>query len=146
MCLSVRYRNHFPVVQFQNQAHIRNPHDPAEVFKTMGSEGARNMGRRRQPNFLFYRRRRRRQMGAEGTLNAASRTPFPWRVREIPPKACILRVLIKYSSNHNVPHMVNILYQILNTLYFICLYKRSSEIHVENSLENLISEHFTQNA
>ena len=34
--LFVRYRNHFPVVQFQNQAHIRNPHDPAEVFKTMG--------------------------------------------------------------------------------------------------------------
>ena len=33
--LFVRYRNHFPVVQFQNQAHIRNPHDPAEVFKTI---------------------------------------------------------------------------------------------------------------
>ena len=33
--LSVRYRNHFPVAQFQIQAHIWNPHDPAKVFKTM---------------------------------------------------------------------------------------------------------------
>ena len=31
--LSVRYRNHFPVVQFQNQAHIWDPYDPAEVLK-----------------------------------------------------------------------------------------------------------------
>ena len=36
VCLFVRYRNHFPVVRFQNQAHIRNPHDPAEVFKNKG--------------------------------------------------------------------------------------------------------------
>ena len=34
--LFVRYRNHFPVVQFKNQAHIRNLHDPADVCKTMG--------------------------------------------------------------------------------------------------------------
>ena len=39
VCLSVRYRNHFAVVQFQNQAHIWNPYDPAEVFKTMGAAG-----------------------------------------------------------------------------------------------------------
>ena len=51
MILSVRYRNHFAVVQFQNQAHIWNPYDSAEVFKTMGSAGARNMGRRRQPKY-----------------------------------------------------------------------------------------------
>ena len=51
--LSVRYRNHFPVVQFQNQAHIRNPHDPAEVFKTVGAAGARNMGHRSRLNFFF---------------------------------------------------------------------------------------------
>ena len=38
--LSVRYRNNFPVVQFQNQAHIWNPYDPAEVLKTMGAAGA----------------------------------------------------------------------------------------------------------
>ena len=50
--LSVRYRNHFPVVQFQNQAHIWNPYDPAEVFKTMGAAGARNMGRHRRPNIF----------------------------------------------------------------------------------------------
>ena len=35
VCLFVRYRNYLPVVQFQNQAHIRNPHGPAEVFKTI---------------------------------------------------------------------------------------------------------------
>ena len=33
--LSVRYRNHFPVVQFQNQAHIWNPHGTGPVFKTI---------------------------------------------------------------------------------------------------------------
>ena len=31
--LSVRYRNHFPVVRFQNQAHIWNPHGTGHVFK-----------------------------------------------------------------------------------------------------------------
>ena len=51
--LFVRYRNYFPVVQFQNKAHIRNPHDPVEVSKTMGAAGARNMGRRGRPNFFF---------------------------------------------------------------------------------------------
>ena len=30
--LFVRYRNHFPVVQFQNQAHIRNPHGMDEAL------------------------------------------------------------------------------------------------------------------
>ena len=50
----VRYRNHFPVVQFQNQAHIRNSHDPVEVFKTTGAAGARKMGRHRRPNFFFF--------------------------------------------------------------------------------------------
>ena len=39
VCLFVRYRNHFPVVQFQNQAQIQNPHDPAEVFKLWGAAG-----------------------------------------------------------------------------------------------------------
>ena len=38
--LFVHYRNHFAVVQFQNQAQIRNPHDPAEVFKLWGAAGA----------------------------------------------------------------------------------------------------------
>ena len=38
--LFVRYRNHFPVVQFQNQAHIWNPHGTGHVFKTIwGAEG-----------------------------------------------------------------------------------------------------------
>ena len=31
--LFVPYRNHFPVVQFQNQAHIRNTHGPGQVYK-----------------------------------------------------------------------------------------------------------------
>ena len=39
--LSVRYINHFPVVQFQNQAHIWNPHGTGHVFKTIwGAAGA----------------------------------------------------------------------------------------------------------
>ena len=39
--LSVRYRNHFPVVKFQNQAHIWNPHGTGHVFKTIwGAAGA----------------------------------------------------------------------------------------------------------
>ena len=33
--LFTRYRNHFPVVQFQNQAHIRNPHSPGKFSKTI---------------------------------------------------------------------------------------------------------------
>ena len=46
VCLSVRYRNHFPVVQFQNQAHILNPHGTGQVYKTIwGAEGAPNFGR-----------------------------------------------------------------------------------------------------
>ena len=36
--LSVRYRNHFPVVQFQNQAHIWNPQGAGHVFKTIRGE------------------------------------------------------------------------------------------------------------
>ena len=40
VCLFVRFRNHLPVVQFQNLAHIRNPHGTTEVFKTIsGAEG-----------------------------------------------------------------------------------------------------------
>ena len=39
--LSVRYRNHFPVVRFQNRAHIWNPHGTGHVCKTIwGTEGA----------------------------------------------------------------------------------------------------------
>ena len=33
--LSVRYRNHFPIVQFQNLAHIWNPHGMGHIFKTI---------------------------------------------------------------------------------------------------------------
>ena len=35
VCLFVRYRNHLTVVQFQNQAHIRNPHGTSKVCKTI---------------------------------------------------------------------------------------------------------------
>ena len=41
MALSIRYRNHIPVVKFQNQAHIWNPHGTGQAFKTIwGAEGA----------------------------------------------------------------------------------------------------------
>ena len=45
--LFVHYRNHFPVVRFQNQAHIWNPHGTGHGFKTIwGAAGApRNLGR-----------------------------------------------------------------------------------------------------
>ena len=63
--LSVRYRNHFPVVRFQNQAHIWNPHGTGHVFKPFGAPKAAQIfffsftaaegggcpnGRRRHPN------------------------------------------------------------------------------------------------
>jgi len=54
-CLSVRYRNHFPVVQFQNQAHIWNPHGTGQVFKTIWGFIFFFIA----PNFLFFYRRRR---------------------------------------------------------------------------------------
>ena len=94
--LSVRYRNHFSVVQFQNQAHIWNPQGTGHVFKTIwGAAGARiafffrrqrrrkltpRPGRPRRPNLFYFlcstaaegggllnRRRRRPNEGAEGT-------------------------------------------------------------------------------
>ena len=55
VCLSVRYRNHFPVVRFQNQAHIWNPHETGHVFKTIwGAAGGRNLGRRRRSKSFFF--------------------------------------------------------------------------------------------
>ena len=41
-CLFVRYRNHYPVVLFQNQAHIQNPHGMGQAFKTFA------------PNYSFF--------------------------------------------------------------------------------------------
>ena len=82
--LFVRYRNHFPVIQFQSQAHIWNPHGTGQVFKTIWSAagtpiffplfiiaapsgahpGVPIMGHPSHPKFLinifFYRRPRRR--------------------------------------------------------------------------------------
>ena len=76
----VRYRNHFPVVQFQKYAHIRNPRDPTEVFKTIwGSVGA--------PIFSSF-------IAAEGN-------GFPNGGRGRPksgPKAGVSRVTIKTTS------------------------------------------------
>ena len=55
-CLFVRYRNYFPVVQFQNQAHLQNPHGTGQVIKTIRGAAV-------TPAIFFYRRP---QMGAEG--------------------------------------------------------------------------------
>ena len=69
--LSVRYRNHFPVIQFQNQAHIWNPRGTGHIFKTIwgapgtpergapgtperGARDARKLGRRWHPNLFFF--------------------------------------------------------------------------------------------
>ena len=40
VCLFVRYRNHFAVVKFQTQAHIRNPHGISEVLRPFGEPKA----------------------------------------------------------------------------------------------------------
>ena len=65
--LFVRYRNHFPVVQFQHQAHIRNPHGTGQVSKTL-------LGDPVTPIFFYCRRRRRKlswrpDRGAPGAPN-----------------------------------------------------------------------------
>ena len=53
LCLSVCNRNHFPVVQLQNQAHIWNPRGTGHVFKTIwGAPGAPWKGRQRRPKFF----------------------------------------------------------------------------------------------
>ena len=98
--LFVRYRNHFPVVQFQNQAHFRNPHGTGQVFKTIWVTAGASFffvatapcGAPRAPqiiiivifSFLFLR-------FPNGSPKVAL---LPWRVREIPPKAGVLLVYI----------------------------------------------------
>ena len=52
--LSVPYRNHFPVVQFQNQAHIWNPRGTGHVFKTIwGAVGTPERGAGGTRNFIL---------------------------------------------------------------------------------------------
>ena len=96
MILFVRYRSQFPVVQFQNQAYIRNPHETGQVFKIIwgapgappkrGAEGAPHFffhcrpewGARGAPNcfFFFYRRPRRPKGGAGGGEKSRRRRVF----------------------------------------------------------------------
>ena len=63
VALSVRYRNHFPVVQFKNQTHIRNSHGMGQAFKIIWGAAC-------DPNFLFITAkggvRRRPLWGAGG--------------------------------------------------------------------------------
>ena len=60
VCLFVRYRNHLPVVQFQNQAHIRNPHGTGKVFKTIWGAP------------IFFSLAAVSQMGAEGGVEGTA--------------------------------------------------------------------------
>ena len=101
--LFVRYRNHFPVVQFQNQVHIRNPHGTGQVFKTIwDAEGT--------PIVFHF-------IDAEGGVSCRPRwgtpsapfffsfsfpkvAPLPRRAKEIPPKPGISRVKPNLSCNH----------------------------------------------
>ena len=91
MILSVRYRNHFPVVKFQNQTYIWNPHGTGHESETIwgamgapniflflaaegggsrrlfrGTPGAPNMGHTWRPNFFFLS-----QMGVGGAKGGA---------------------------------------------------------------------------
>ena len=103
--LFIRYRNHFPVVQFQNPAHIRNHHGTGQVFKIIwGAAGT--------PKKIFFYRRRP-EWGAQGTPNifflllpppkaavsqvgtgGTLKAPLPQRAKEITPKAGVSRVYI----------------------------------------------------
>ena len=116
--LSVRYRNHFPDIQFQNQAHIQNPHGTGKVLKTIwGAKGGWNLEHPSRPNFsfifflspppvgcprrhnfffVFYHCLRRR------FLMRASKAPLLRRAMEIPPKAGVSRVFIIYISSRGV--------------------------------------------
>ena len=60
VCLFFRYRNHLPVVQFQNQAHIRNPHGTGKVFKTIWGAP------------IFFSLAAVSQMGAEGGVEGTA--------------------------------------------------------------------------
>ena len=76
MILSVRYRNDFPVVQFQNQAHIRNPHGTGQVFKTIWApQAAPERGTGGAPIFFLFlnRRRSRRKLPPQ--------VGRPWRLK-----------------------------------------------------------------
>ena len=80
--LFVRYRNHFPVVQFQNQAHIRNPHGTGQVLRPFGAQQAPQLffpyrhrperpkyGASVAPQFFFFfqnGRQRHRSPGGRG--------------------------------------------------------------------------------
>ena len=81
--LFVRYRNHLPVAQFQNQARIRNPHETGQVFKTiiffLYYIIVLYLGRRHLKIFFSF-------TAVEGTT--------PRRAREIPLKAGVSRVII----------------------------------------------------
>ena len=86
--LSVRYRNHFPVIQFQNQAHIRNPRGTGHIFKTIwgapgtperGARDARKLGRRWHPNLFFFFFQGE---PAEGSFPAGCPFPAPFGIHD----------------------------------------------------------------
>ena len=97
--LFVRYRNHFPVVQFQNQAHIQNSHDTGQVCKTiwgaaiffisLSSPKAKpppRVGCPWHPNFSFLSFTAAEggsfPNGRWGRPKVALKAPFPRRARE----------------------------------------------------------------
>ena len=62
--LFVRYRNHFPVVQFQNQAHSESSWHGSSFYNHLGHRRRPKFGVLHVPQVLFYiyRRRRRRKL------------------------------------------------------------------------------------
>ena len=95
VCLFVRYRNLLPVVQFQNQAHIRNPHGTGQVFKIIwGAAGA--------PNFLFFLYITLNTAKGGGFLNGCQGRRR--RARDIPPK----RVFCEYIPISNAYQPISI--------------------------------------
>ena len=117
VCLFVCYRNHFPVVQFQNQTHIQNPHGTGQVFKTIwvavGAPiyfyffiTATPSGVLSAPQIIififFYRRHRRRFPKWEP--KTAPETLLTRRAREVPPKSGVSRVYIYIHRIHNIAY------------------------------------------
>ena len=141
MILSVRYRNHFPVVQFQNQAHIWNPHGTGHVCKTIwGTEGT--------PIFFFFFHRRRRlrfpkwapqapQRGRRRRPKMAPTAPLPGG-RGKSRRRRVFRAYIYISEyKHEIRILISSLISKIKIYYkyYICEYIGTASFTCQNTCE-----------